>query len=71
MENAFILNKSLTGLEIIDAITERLMKAKSLTSLLLMRDLAGDTGFKSIYGFIWTLDGQLEELEFLFSRLSD
>jgi len=69
MENTFILNPELTSLEIVDGIIERLMKAKALTSFLLANDIAGDTSFKSIHGFIWVLDGYLEELDCLFGQL--
>ncbi len=71
MESAFILNTALNNLEIVDAINERLMKSKSLTSFLLACDLPGDASFRSVYGFIWILDGYLEELECLFSKLGD
>lgn len=69
MENTFILNPALTSLEIVDGINERIMKAKALTSFLLGSDIAGDTSFKSVHGFIWVLDSCLEELECLFGQL--
>lgn len=69
MENTFILNPSLTSLEIVDGINERIMKARALTSFLLGSNIAGDTTFKSVHEFIWALDGYLEEIDSLFVQL--
>jgi len=69
MESTFILNPKLTSLEIADGINERIDKAKAITSFLLGSDIAGDTSFKSVHGFIWVLDGCLEELNCLFEQL--
>ena len=69
MGNAFVLKSALSRLDIVDAINERLIKAKSLTAFLLACDLAGDVSFKTVYGSIWMLDSCLEELECLFSKL--
>jgi len=69
MGNYFILNSCLTKLDLIDAINERLMKSKSMTSYLLSCDFSGGGDAKSIYGIVWALDGYLEELDCLFDRL--
>jgi len=69
MGNYFILNSCLTKLDLIDAINERIMKSKSMTSYLLSCDFSGDDNAKSIYGIVWALDGYLEELDCLFGRL--
>lgn len=61
---------NLSKLEIVDAINERLMKSRSLTSVLLASNATGEINFKALYGFILVLDDYLEELNALFDQLS-
>lgn len=69
MGNAFIINPVLSRLDIIDAINERLMKARSLTSLLVNSNFSGDIGSETIFGYVLVLDGCLEEVDTLFTQL--
>jgi phage tail protein X len=66
MDNTFILNPSIDSLDIKDAIYERLIKARSITSCLLAgNDGIAELGNKYFYGAILALDDYLEELESL------
>ena len=58
-------------LEIVDAINERLMKSRSLTSVLLTSSVTDEINFKALYGFILVLDDHLEELDCLFDQLNE
>lgn len=71
MSDAFILNLKLTKLEIIDAINERLMKAKSLTSLLVNGNFSSDISSETVFGYALVLDGCLDELDCLFTQFQD
>ncbi len=71
MDNTFILNPSITAMDIKDAIDERLTKAQAITSCLLANN-GGESELphSQVYAVVWMIDTLLEELERLFVKLN-
>lgn len=70
MDNIFILNPSVTILNIKDAIDERLTKARAIANCLLTQDCNHYESNNSIlHGAIWTIDDYLSEIECLIAKL--
>jgi hypothetical protein len=69
MGNTFIPNPELSKIEIIDAINERLMKSRSLTSFLVTSDFLGEISKETLFGYALALDGYLEEVDYLLMQL--
>lgn len=70
MDNAFILNPSITALKLKNAIDERLLKAKAIAASLLSQDLANNRpSNSSILGAIWAINDYLDEIEYLSDKL--
>lgn len=71
MDNIFILNPSVTTLNLKNAIDERLLKAKAIAACLLSQDYAHHKpNNSSILGAIWAIDEYLDEIEYLGNRLN-
>jgi len=72
METIFVLNPSVSVLNIKDAIHERLSKAASVTSCLLAcKGGQASLSDQLMYGAIWAIDGYLQDIDGLYERLCD
>jgi hypothetical protein len=72
MDNTFILNTYIDSLDIKDAIYERLIKARSITSCLLTaNDGLVESANKCFYGAVLAIDDYLEEIECLENKLKN
>lgn len=71
MENIFILNPAANWLDIIDAISERISKAKAVTSCLLANSSSeAQLPPESIYKIVWAINEYLAEADYLHAKLS-
>ncbi len=70
MDNTFILNPSVTNLDLQDAIDERLTKIEAVTNCLMAtRDSFAEPSHKTIYDLIWLVDDYLDEIRLLQKKL--
>lgn len=70
MDSIFILNPSVTAMELIDAINIRLLKAKAITSSFLVYSTQNtDYGCESLEGIFLALDDYIEEIKQLHNSL--
>jgi len=66
MDSIFILNPSITALNLRDAIDERLIKARAIASCLLSQDYNHYEPSKgALHGAVWAIDDYLDEIEYL------
>lgn len=64
MDNTFILNSAIDSVDIKDAIYERLIKARAITSCLLTaNDGLLELANKCFYGAVLAIDVYLDEIE--------
>ena len=71
MDNIFILNPSITILNLKDAIDERLIKARAIASCLLSQDNGHhEPSYNALHGAIWAIDDYLDEIEHLENKLN-
>lgn len=71
MNDIFILNPEATELDIKDAIDERISKAKALGAKLLSNIQGKDTlDSEMLYSVIWTINDFLEEIDFLYQKIT-
>ena len=70
MSNAFILNKDLGRLDLIDALDERIGKIKALTASLLLAN-NGDSGLsnETTSGLVWAINDFVAEVEELLGAM--
>jgi len=72
MDNTFILNLSITSLEIKDAIDERLIKARAIASCLLSQDNGyHELKYNAFHGAVWAIDDYLDEIEYLEGKVRE
>ena len=70
MDNIFILNPSVTDLDLKDAIDESFLKIKAITvCLLATRDGINELDQETMYNLIWLVDDYLDEIDLLRNKL--
>jgi len=66
MDNTFILNPLVSGLDLKDAIDERLTKIDAITNCLMAtRDGFIEPSRETIYNLIWLVDDYVDEIRLL------
>ncbi|MGD9152303.1 MAG: hypothetical protein PVG30_01415 [Gammaproteobacteria bacterium] len=72
MDNIFVLNPSVTTLDLKDAINERFMKAKSIIACLMLQDVNyNEPNYSVIYNAIWTISDFLDEIEYFEDKIKE
>lgn len=70
MDNVFILNPSVTRLDLINAIDVRVLQTKSIiASLMACDNQSSYITFEMLHGVLWALNDYLIEIELLHNRL--
>ena len=71
MDNIFILNPSAIELDLKDAIDERFLKIKAVTTgILATRDNVSELEQEIVYNLIWLIDDYLDEIDLMHRQLS-
>ena len=70
MDNIFIINPSATISALKNAVEERLIKVRAITSCLLCQDHSYRAASSStLHGTIWAIDNYIDEIERLIAKL--